>query len=251
MLLGDSMVYGQGLEYEDTLGPVLATESGRSVVNLARQGDCVFQEAYLLAEYLPVFRPRHVFYHFYDNDIGDLRALLAERAMETFIATPVSSVTWPSRTPISVALRAREEGFRRRSWLRRFRESSYVFKAYLWARRVLAVRTASAAPSGDEGTDPRSLGWRYTRHAIAYMRYEAARNGATLVIAPIIKEQPRVREILEATATEQGIAILDTSRLSPADTSLWLPRDGHLSPAGVRLLARIETKYLKSLPPVR
>jgi hypothetical protein len=248
MLLGDSFVYGHGVEYEDTLGPLLAAASSRSVVNLGRQADCAYQEAYLLTEYLPVFRPRHVFYHFWENDIHDLRAYLDARAMEKFIATPVAAITWPPRTPMDAALRRREEGFRRRSWIRRFQETSYVFKAYLWARTMLAVRPAGAAPGDDDGTDASSLGWRYTIHAIRYMHHRAERGGATLVIVPIIKDRPRMRAILEEVAREHGIAILDTSRLSPRDASLWLPQDGHFSPAGARVLARLEAQYLARVP---
>src|SRR5436309_711612 len=62
VLLGDSMIYGHGLEYESTVGYLLERLTGLSVANLARQGDCAFQEAYLLTEYVSLFRPRYVLY---------------------------------------------------------------------------------------------------------------------------------------------------------------------------------------------
>ncbi len=38
-LLGDSMIYGQGVDIDETVGHYLESEMGKSVVNLARQGD--------------------------------------------------------------------------------------------------------------------------------------------------------------------------------------------------------------------
>lgn len=44
LLLGDSMVYGHGLEEEATLAQRLRSEHGWSVYNMARQGDCLYQQ---------------------------------------------------------------------------------------------------------------------------------------------------------------------------------------------------------------
>src|SRR5438046_6559742 len=49
VVLGDSLVYGQGVDFEDTLGNRLEERSGLRVVNLGRQGDCALQEAYRLS----------------------------------------------------------------------------------------------------------------------------------------------------------------------------------------------------------
>lgn len=176
VLLGDSLVYGHGVEYGDTVGYLLRQRTGLTVVNLARQGDSAFQQAYLLTEYLPVFRPRWILYHFYENDIPDLRAYLSEGEMRAFIATPVAAITFPPRTPVAEALVAREQAFRRRSWLGRVWDSSYVGKAYRWARQVLRVGVVHAETRRlrHEGDEEDSLGWRYTEHAIRYMQHIAA-----------------------------------------------------------------------------
>ena len=60
ILLGDSVVYGHGVNFEHTVGHLLERRTGRRVVNLGRQADCAYQEAYLLTTHLPVFRPRIV-----------------------------------------------------------------------------------------------------------------------------------------------------------------------------------------------
>ena len=50
VLLGDSHVYGHGLELEQTVGYFLERLSGHTTYNLGRQGDSSLQEAYLLTE---------------------------------------------------------------------------------------------------------------------------------------------------------------------------------------------------------
>ncbi len=86
MVLGDSVVYGHGVNFEDTLGHLLEQRSGLRVVNLGRQGDCAYSEAYLLTTYLPVFKPRFVIHVFTPNDIEDLHLYLSDKEMEAFIA---------------------------------------------------------------------------------------------------------------------------------------------------------------------
>ncbi len=247
VLLGDSLVYGHGVDYEDTLGPLLQEQTGLSVVNLARQGDCVFQQAYLLKEYLPVFGPRWVLYHFTENDIDDLRVYLSEGAMREFIATPVSAITSAARSPVAQALAAREKALRSRSWLRRVQDGSYLDKLYRWARQGFRAEATqvelSRAPG--ESDDENSLGWRYTRHAIRYMQHIAVRHGAALAAVPMTPYAPRQREILEGIAVELGVPVLDTGAFTAADRSLWLPRDGHFSASGARRLAELEAGYLR------
>jgi len=51
-------------------------------------------------------------------------------------------------------------------------------------------------------TDAESLGWRYTRHAILYMREVSRRGGATLVIVPLTPHQPDQYRIPRNIAAE-------------------------------------------------
>src|SRR5262245_48861129 len=170
MLLGDSLIYGHGAEYEHTVGYLLHGATGLRVANLARQGDCAFQEAYLLTAFLPVVRARYVFYHFFENDIADLSVYLMPAAMREFVETPVAAIRYASPTPVAQALRERAEGYAHRPLLRRLRDRSYVYKMYRFARETLWRREAYAEPNVAPEDDEESLGWRYTRHAILYMR---------------------------------------------------------------------------------
>ena len=247
VVLGDSLVYGQGVDFEDTLGNRLEERSGLRVVNLGLQGDCAFQEAYRLTAYIEVFKPRFVVYVFTPNDIEDLYVYLSDAAMEAFIAQPVEAVRYPERIPPDVALRERDEKIRHRPFWKRVEDESYVFKMarfiqYLWRGAGLpaGVPIAAAAPSAGRrvdrnqvSVDPASLGWRYTDHAIAYMTSLSRRHDARLFVVPITGG--RQFEILQEIARRHGATFVDTTEFMQGP--VFLPRDGHFSPEGALRLA--------------
>ena len=243
LLVGDSLIYGHGVEYEHTVGHLLHQITGLRVANLGRQGDCAYQEAYLLTAFLPEIRAPYVFYHFTENDISDLSVYLTDDQMRAFVATPVAAIRYPTRTPAAEALRKRSEDRRRQSLFKRFKDGSYVCKMFRFIRQTYGRSEAHAGPAE---TDEESLGWRYTRHAIRYMREVSRRGGATLVVVPLTPHQPDQYRILKKIAVEYGLPFLDTASLKAADASLWLARDGHLSPDGARRLAELEAAFLNS-----
>src|SRR5256886_1844638 len=255
VLLGDSLVYGQGVDFDDTLGNRLEQRSGLRVVNLGLQGDCAFQEAYRLTAYIEVFKPRLVVYVSTPNDIEDLYVYLSDAAMEAFIAQPVERIRYPERVPPDVALREREEMIRRRPFWKRVEEQSYVFKMgrfiqYLWRQAGLGagVEVATAAPSAGRRVDrsqvrvdPTSLGWRYTDHAVAYMAYLSRRHNARLFVVP--STGGRQFEILREIAQRHGASFVDTTEFLSGPA--FLPNDGHFSPEGARRLAATIARALE------
>lgn len=252
VLLGDSYIYGHGLDFGSTVGAILEGLTRMSVANLARQGDCPLQQAYLVTEFLPVFRPRYVFYFFFENDIADLYVFLDDAALQAFVDRPLADIHYGHRLDPAQALREREERLGQRPLLTRVKQSSYVYRAGRWLRWQLGLREAAAAPrrSIPEATDERSLAWRYTEKAILYMRAVAQRHDARFVIVPITPLTPRYREILRRIAIQAGIDFIDTLALTGVDPSLWLPEDGHLSPAGARRFAELAAAYVAAHPPV-
>jgi SGNH hydrolase-like domain, acetyltransferase AlgX len=261
VILGDSLVYGHGVEVEDTVARALERRTKLRVANLGRQGDCAFQEAYILTEYIGVFRPRYVVHVFSPNDIRDLYGFLSRRAMEEFIERPVSEITYPPRLPIAVALAQRDAKLRRRSIWKRIEQESYVAKMLRWVHHeyrerfgTAAVAVAQAAWRGtppdvvDVDHDPGSVGWRYTAHALAYLKYVSARTGARLIMAPATGDEGHWK-ILEDIAQRHQIDLVDTRPLlSPSNAApSFLPRDGHFSPEGARLLAELIARHLECL----
>lgn len=253
VLLGDSLIYGQGVDFEQTVGYFLEQLADMAVANLGRQGDCAYQEAYLLTEYITVFKPRYVFYFFSPNDITDLYVYLSDNAMKEFIDQPVERIRYPPRIDPARALAERERRIRNRSFGKRLEESSYLIKMFNWIKYTLRVKRAPTveqaqlgerrkAETPDVSHNENSLGWRYTKKAILYMKYVAAKHGAEFVIAPIAA-RPQF-DILQRMAREYDVPFVDTWALM-SNASSFLPRDGHLSPAGARLLAEIASNYLK------
>jgi hypothetical protein len=242
MLLGDSMIYGHGVEIDSTVGVLLENMTGLRVANLARQGDCAFQQTYLLTEYIGTFRPGHVIYFFFENDISDLNQFLNDAAMRAFVARPLADIRYPPRTDPAVALRERETTLR--FWLVRLRDASYSLKAARWLLSRLGVAAVRAAPPTSYLDDPSSLGWQYTRKAIAYMHWLSARHDAELAIVPIVPHHPHYREILSRIAAELGVTYLDTDAFTSADRSLWLPGDGHFSVLGAQRMAALVAAHV-------
>jgi hypothetical protein len=256
VLLGDSIVYGHGVNFEHTVGHLLERRTGLRVANLGQPRDCVFQEAYLLTANLPVFRPRVVVHVFTSNDIDDLYVYLANAVMEAFIAQPVDRITYPSRTDPAQLLAEHEKKIRNRPLLRRLDEEAYVIKIFQWlAFRVRELR--ASVPHAEAAYDPRmrhdvasvstnpaSLGWRYTTHALAYMKYLTDRAGARFVMAPFA--EGRQIEILRGIAARHGIEIIDTAPLFTGPTIL--PNDGHLTPHGARVMSDLIAAHLERRP---
>src|SRR6185295_9654123 len=123
LLLGDSLIYGHGVNIEDTVGVLLERRTSYSVVSLGMMGNCAFQEAYLTAEYVPKFRPRYVFYFFFDNDIDDLYRHLNDQEMKEFIQRDLADITYKERTDPRKVIRST-------SWPEYFRPRLYLSRAY-------------------------------------------------------------------------------------------------------------------------
>ena len=246
VLLGDSFVYGHGVNFEHTIGHLLERRSGFRVANLGRQGDCAFQEAYLLTAYLPVFRPRFVVHVFTRNDIEDLYVHPGMATMREFLDMPIDRITYPPRTDPARLIAEHDQKIWNRPIWKRLDDALYVMKVFRWIAYQVAEWRASvrrAEASGPQirydvanvSTDPSSLGWRYTAHALAYMKYVSERAEARLVMAPYA--EGRQLEILREIAHRHGIELIDTAPLFSGPTTL--PGDGHLSPYGSQVMANL------------
>jgi hypothetical protein len=237
VLLGDSLIYGHGVDVDQTVGHQLERLTGLRVMNLARQGDSAFQQAYLATEYVGVLRPRYVVYFFFNNDISDLFVHLTDDRMREYLAQDRAIVDYPPRTDVAVALRARRATAEPR--LKRL----YVWKAW----RFVTVRRAPPADrerAARASNDERSLPWRYTRKAILQMKAATERHGAEFVMVPLTWQDPVHYDILARLAAEHGISLLDTRAVLASDRSFFLPGDGHFTGKGARAVAESVASFL-------
>jgi hypothetical protein len=122
----------------------------------------------------------------------------------------------------------------------------YLWKVVDWwqtQRRSYRLTRDTASAVVDE----HSLGWHYTKKAIVYMRYTAAKHGATFLIVPIVKGDQRHRQILSKIAREYELFILDTTHVTPAASpDLFLAGDGHFSEKGARVMAGTVCQWLET-----
>jgi len=83
LVLGDSFVYGHGVEQEQTLTAFLRSVHGRPAYNMGRQGACLYQQYVLLRLYTERFRPQEVVLVVFVNDFHDLTVYRTREEIET------------------------------------------------------------------------------------------------------------------------------------------------------------------------
>ncbi|MCG8554418.1 MAG: hypothetical protein MJD61_03890 [Proteobacteria bacterium] len=71
ILLGDSMVYGHGVDELDTFSGILRHEYHHPVYNMGRQADCVYENYISLMLWIDEFKPRKVILFIFINDLHD------------------------------------------------------------------------------------------------------------------------------------------------------------------------------------
>jgi hypothetical protein len=83
LVLGDSFVYGHGVEEDQTLTAYLRSLHGRPAYNMGREGACLYQEYVFLRLYIERFRPREVVLVVFVNDFHDLSVYRTREEIET------------------------------------------------------------------------------------------------------------------------------------------------------------------------
>jgi hypothetical protein len=267
VLLGDSMIYGHGVEEADTVAHFLRAEHGLPAYNMARQGDCLFQEYVLARLFLPWIRPRTLLLFTFLNDFADLEAF--RRPAQ--IAEPPELDRYDYD-----ALRERLEAPRAwRLWgqLERLKTWRLVGALLAELERLRAAPRAAAgaaAPVAASG----SASWpgiagapapptpsflepllddrrfapiaSYYRRVLADLALRCREQGTELVVAlldigdevyPAQAAQDRLRLLLEAIGRAEGFRVLETRPLFAGCRACFLPRDGHLTREGHRRLA--------------
>jgi hypothetical protein len=244
VLLGDSMVYGHGLNFDETLGHYLALQTGLTVTNLARQGDCFFQYAYLLTEYAPLFRPRHVLVFFTENDINDLYGYLSDEELIRFADTPITEIRYPQRLSLEASLEYRSN--QNRPFSQALGRSLYVARIPDWLafRRALTKSQESMMSPTRSVYDPSSIAWRYSRKALMYMQDASSKHGSQLTLVTLPAHDTKLCGVIHGVARELGVPLLDACELRDPNPSWFLTGDGHFSATGTKAMAAIVARSL-------
>lgn len=256
VFLGDSMVYGHGVEQQDTLPSRFEERTALATANLGQQGTGILQCLATFREIGLRLKPRFVFVCVHPTDIED--------ALELYAASELRGFVDEGRWPLTV----REKYRPRPSWdlldlwavrlalpLRCSALPGAVFRV---ARDRLggeapAPRTeghwepspeAVAGPHvafGPEATDDLRLAWAATRRALAEIKRLGDQAGARVVLFDIGYPQDLSREVA-ATARELGAEYSPAGaaalRLASSGVEIYLADDGHWSPTGNAVVAR-------------
>ncbi len=89
ILLGDSIIYGHGLEEEATVSSQMENLTQVPVVNFGQQGAGIHCEYQILKHDGVLMRPKQVFLFFLNNDINDLILNLDETDRHNFLKIPI------------------------------------------------------------------------------------------------------------------------------------------------------------------
>jgi hypothetical protein len=240
LLLGDSLIYGHGVNIDETVGILLERSGPYSVVNLGTQGYCAYQEAYLVTEYVPKFKPRYVFLFFFENDITDVYAWRTDQEIHEFIQKDIADITFKARTDPTRLMK-------RRPFLP---SPLYVSRAFDMLKFKLRFKREKNQPPAvidklHDANDEESLAWRYTKQAILYMDAVAKSHHAKFVVVPIIMAQKPYYDILKRFAAHHGLLFAEKSEVYNWPPTHFLPGDGHFTGEGANAMAELVTDYLK------
>jgi hypothetical protein len=255
LLLGDSLVYGHGVEEDETAAHLLASRYGDGVYNMGRQGDCLYQEYVLFRAYLGAFRPGTVMVFVFSNDFDDV---LAYRTGAQLRDLPEISGFDYARIlreveAVGKAGPPRQAGG---SW----RSRLVAPRAFMrLARRVFGAghkpgattRTPIAAGGKAPGAQGLALASVYYRQVLADMARRSRAAGVDLVAVNLDigyvdagqdprdweRARQRTGSLLAGAARKNGFGYVDASRLFEGCPSCRLTGDGHLSPEGHARLA--------------
>lgn len=252
LLLGDSMIYGHGVEEAETVTHSLRSEHGVGAYNMGRQGAALYDEYVLLRTFLPEVSPRAIVLFVFLNDFDDLEV---DRSAEEIAAIPeldqlddAALREWirqlPSRRP--TALRC---WFWRRPSLRLLLAAAKELPGLLLTTPAFAAEAAAdppfLAPLLDERRRTRLASY-YTRILADLAKRCRAREIALRVVYLGAGEDSRryaaaqesAVELVGEAARASDLRFFDSREIFTGCADCFLPRDGHFSAKGHRLLAR-------------
>jgi len=257
VFLGDSMIYGHGVENEATAPSRFAQITGLGTANLGQQGTSLPQSWLIFERKGVPLRPRAVLVCAHPTDVEDAITIYG----------PQMLARWLASAPGSFEPMAREEYQPRarfspaRLWLEEIALPLYAggVPGALWrCWRAGLLRAGPGDARGDErfvpveveepfgapeaapGSDER-LGWEAQKRALLEIRRAAAAIGARVVVFDLGYPRPFSRAV-EGAAAELGLAYSPAGRRvlerALAGEDLYLSRDGHWNPAGCDAIAR-------------
>jgi hypothetical protein len=276
VLLGDSMIYGHGVDEEQTVASYLRPLLNRRVANLGQTGGCAVQYMPLLNNFGLPLHPQVAVVLFFASDLTDVSAYRSPEAIRRFVETgraPEARVVSRDETlreDLRVLYSRGVEGALRRSMLYRLgwhyqrvlRQEVAELDRSAWSPFAEAMAQSGPEPGLRVDDLDAPAGWftdelAYTHRALAIMARAAKANGTELVIGYLPALEPdsvetdqRLPKILERYADELGAPFFDATPVLADDGGAAAPgtrlrNDFHLTAWGHRMLARGLAQFLR------
>ena len=281
VLLGDSMIYGHGVEETQTVASHLRRLTKRSVANLGQQANGMHEEYQFLLHPGRSLKPKWVFLFVLNNDLTDTVRALTTREQKRFLEIPdgrFEDSYLESKTTSKRALSQRP-----RSWnsLQNWADSLCVVRAINFAFKALTKRhitslhrsappipigkMTGSAPAIDADaalhsepfvSEPKLLlAYRFQLKGFRQMQQLAQYDGFKLAVIYFATHEA-FDEIFDAlfqkSCLAEGIpyvSLRDYYRQRRAEgVDLFLKNDGHLTDAGARATA---VELLRLFPELR
>lgn len=261
VLLGDSLIYGHGVDEEATVAHRLRQDWGVPAYNMARQGDCLFQEYVLLRLGLDRLRPERALLFVFLNDVDDLftyrtRAEIADppelarwdyglidRRVQEIIADPdYGLLKQPYR---SRALRLLL-GLAHELPLPALVASAEAAEDEVPAAPDEAAPAPYLRPILDDAELALAAG--YYRRLLADLARRTADRGTVLTVVyldlwndpgPTRRASLRLETVVAGICRDLGIPFATTGDALAGRAENFLPGDGHFSPLGHQRLAEL------------
>ena len=248
VLLGDSMIYGHGLNLEDTVSENLEKISGLKVANLGVQADYPVKE-YLRLKHLGLyFSPRVVlFFVLSKQDERDFETYLFHSpSPEEYIGSIVSE-SFPSYS-LSV---------RHSDYLRNYRVAKDTIKnrikAWSPSFKILEVLIRNISLNEEKAnkavssTEAQELMRNVMSKLLADSKQLCdARHARFIVVLHGHGETSRLGEIIQDLCTKYDILFFDLNPQLSGHPDYFLPGDGHYTAKGSRQVAGFLYRYLIS-----
>ena len=260
LLLGDSLVYGHGVEGDQTVGHYLRNR-GVAAYDLSAQGQCLYEHYVLARLFLEEFHPETVLLFVFVNDIRDL-----EKTRRTELVPELQEIHSFDYELIGERVE-RLQRFREPWPVRAAMGSSIVrmiAKSSRWRPPKPPESIPLKGPHGFIGRDSTQVGRSVPGAVLDNARFEPLERyydlilgdlsrrcrdlGIRLVLVHLVppdqkswrerdRAQTRFQTSLEAIAERHTIELVDTNAFFAGHTEWILVGDGHLNPTGNRELA--------------
>ena len=257
LLLGDSMIYGHGVDAESTISHHLENISGIRVYNMGQQGACMHEEYTFASEYIDELSPSHIILFFLNNDLSDLAKKLTPTEMRKFVSSPDTDF---SATYIDKA----QAAVHKYTTLYKFKKDIYCLRAiqviskatkerrqhgrqettgHAIASTLPIVRVSHsnrAQPQIPKTVNDNRLPMEFTRKGLTKLHLRCKNAGIHFTFAYIHTGQPGDDEYERELATHcksNDISYINLKTILAGSPTFFLENDGHFSDAGANAVA--------------